>query len=83
MACVTCSGRGVVVSYWPNDAGYVAGCNFCKECMPEPLSAAEVELAQLRMLCRRILATHDRSAYAKGPTQELWREFAKAVECEK
>lgn len=38
------------------------------------------ELASLRAICKRILATHDYSEYAKGSVQELWREFQREVE---
>ena len=44
------------------------------------LSPAETELASLRLLCKRILATYDSSGYAKGSVQELWREFQREVE---
>jgi hypothetical protein len=40
----------------------------------------DTELASLRLLCKRILATYDSSGYAKGTEQELWREFKREVE---
>jgi len=40
----------------------------------------KAELTSLRAICKRILATHDTSAYAKGSEQELWREFKREVE---